>query len=150
MVRYDSLAFAGFTASASWGDKYLWDAALSYTNDFGDFHVVAKAGYGSSNDPGTTLEDITASGTATTYVTGGSPCISWLLRLYGGWGGQSVDTSHVFPAGTAFVQDSSFWNVQPGIEHKWLPLGTTTIFGEYRRDDPGSNPDKTVDASINF
>jgi hypothetical protein len=65
-------------------------------------------------------------------------------------GGQSVDTSHVFPAGTAFVQDSSFWNVQPGIEHKWLPLGTTTIFGEYRHDDPGSNPDKTVDASINF
>jgi hypothetical protein len=68
VVRYDSLAFAGFTASASWGDKYLWDAALSYTNDFGDFHVVARAGYGSSNDPGTTLEDITASGTATTYV----------------------------------------------------------------------------------
>ena len=53
-------------------------------------------------------------------------------------------------SGTAFVQDSSFWNVQPGIEHKWLPLGTTTIFGEYRHDDPGSNPDKTVDASINF
>ena len=76
MVRYDLPALAGFSASASWGHKYLWDAALTYKNNFGDFHVVARAGYGSSNDPGTTFESVTHSGTATTYVTGGSPCIS--------------------------------------------------------------------------
>ena len=176
VVRYDSPAFAGFTASASWGQNYLWDATVTYKNDFGDFHAVARAGYGSSDDPGTTLNGVTASGAAATFVTGGSPCISgtsastslpgfrctWEgaaatlehtptgLYVYGGWGGQSVDTSHVFPVGTAFVQDSSFWIVQPGIEHKWLPFGATTIFGEYRHDDPGSNPDKTVGASINF
>ena len=176
VVRYDSPTFAGFTASASWGQKYLWDAALTYINDFGDFHVVARAGYGSSNDPGTTLPGVTAAGTVTTYVTGGSPCISgastatslpdfrctWEgaaatiqhsptgLYVYGGWGGQSVDTAHAFPAGTAFLPDSSFWIIQPGIEHKWLSLGPTTIFGEYRHDDPGSNPGKTVEASINF
>ena len=176
VVRYDSPTFAGFTASASWGEHYLWDTALTYKNDFGDFHVIARAGYGSSNDPGTTLPGVTASGAATTYVVGGSPCISgastatslpdfrctWEgaaatiqhsptgLYVYGGWGGQFADTSHPFPAGTAFIHDSSFLIVQPGIEHNWLSLGPTTIFGGYRRDDPGSNPGKTVEASINF
>ena len=176
VVRYDSPTFHGFTVSASWGQKYLWDAALTYNNDFGDFHMVARAGYGASSDPGTTLPGVTTSGTVTTYVAGGSPCISgtssatslpdfsctWEgaaatiqhsptgLYVYGGWGGQSVDTSHVFPAGTAFLHDSSFWIIQPGIEHSWLHLGPTTIFGEYRHDDPGSNPGKTVEASINF
>jgi hypothetical protein len=35
------------------------------------------------------------------------------------------------------------WFVQSGIEHKWLPLGKTTIFGEYRHDDAGADLDKT-------
>jgi hypothetical protein len=30
------------------------------------------------------------------------------------------------------------WYIQPGIEKKWTPLGTTTIFGTYRRDDNGT------------
>jgi hypothetical protein len=36
-------------------------------------------------------------------------------------------------------QESTVWFVQPGIEHKWHPLGKTTIFGEYRHDDPGAS-----------
>ena len=33
---------------------------------------------------------------------------------------------------------------------KFFSLGKTNIFGEYRHDDAGSNPGKTVGASINF
>jgi hypothetical protein len=52
--------------------------------------------------------------------------------------------------------DSTTWFIQPGIEHKWLSLGKTNIFGTYRHDDAGSTPgssatgDKTVGASVNF
>lgn len=38
----------------------------------------------------------------------------------------------------------------PGIERKWWSLGKTNIFGEYRHDDAGANPGKTIGASINF
>ena len=36
-------------------------------------------------------------------------------------------------------KDDRVWYIQPGIEKKWLPLGTTTIFGTYRRDDNGTS-----------
>jgi hypothetical protein len=178
IVRYDSPTFAGFTASASWGETYLWDVALTYKNDIGDFSMLARAGYGSSNDPGQTSPTVPGAppGAAATFVTGGTACISstssatslpnfdctWEaagatimhkptgLYVFGGWGRQTIDTSHVFPIGTVLEPDSNVWFIQPGIEHKWLPLGKTNIFGEYRHDDPGSNPGKTVDASINF
>jgi hypothetical protein len=72
------------------------------------------------------------------------------LFVYAGGGEQTVHTDHVFPAGTVFLPTSSTWFVQPGIERKWLQLGKTNIFGQYRHDDPGSNPGRTVSANIEF
>jgi porin-like protein len=121
VVRYDAPASQGLTLSASWGEDDLWDAALTYKQQFGEFRVVARAGYGASNDPG-----VVRSPTLNPYVVGGTPCISgttittslpnfectWEgaaaflqheptgLFLYGGWGRQSVHTAHVFPPGT--------------------------------------------------
>jgi hypothetical protein len=112
----------------------------------------------------------------TPYVTGGTPCISatttltslpnflcewggaaatvWHkpsgLFLYGGWGSMSVHTDHAFPPATVFIPQSSMWFLQPGIENKWLSIGKTAIFAEYRHDDPGSNPGRTVSGDINF
>ncbi len=45
--------------------------------------------------------------------------------------------------------------MQAGIEHKWLSLGKTNFFGEYRHDDAGSNLTasgtlRTQGADINF
>ena len=36
-----------------------------------------------------------------------------------------------------FDDDSTQFYVQAGIEQKWIPLGKTTIFGEYQRWDIG-------------
>jgi hypothetical protein len=171
VVRYDSPEFHGFVLSASWGEDDVWDAALTYKQTFGDFSVLARAGYGASNDPGT-LRAVALN----PYVVGGTPCISssgvatslpsfectWEgaaatiqheptgLFVFGGWGRQVVDTDHVFPAGTILEPDSTTWFVRPGVEKKWCDLGPTEIFANYRHDDPGSNPGKTVSASINF
>jgi hypothetical protein len=38
----------------------------------------------------------------------------------------------------------TMWYVQAGIERKWHELGKTTIFGEYRHDDTGSNLGKNT------
>jgi len=170
VVRYDSPAWQGFTATWAWGEDDLWDVALSYKGDIHDFNIVAKGGYGSSNDPGTEF-----AGSPTDYVVGGTACISgsstasslpkfrceWMggaatvthkptgLFVYGGWGKQIVDTNGTAEA-TLFQSDSSTWFIQPGIEQKWWSLGPTTVFGMYREDDAGSNPGKTVDSHIHF
>ena len=72
------------------------------------------------------------------------------LFLYGGWGQLSVHTDHVYPPGTVFLPTSTTWFLQPGIERKWFSLGKTNIFAEYRHDEPGSNPGKTVSGNITF
>lgn len=171
VVRYDTPTIAGFSFAVSWGEDDISDAAVTYKDDIGDFSVLAKAGYGTSNDPGTLQV-----GDDGSFVAGGTSCISssttltslpnfqcnWGgaaatvlhnptgLFLYGGWGQQSVHTDHVFPAGTVFLPTSSMWFLQPGIEKKWLSLGKTAIFAEYRHDEPGSNPGRTVSGDITF
>ena len=121
VVRYDSPTVAGFTVITSWGEDDLWDAALTYKGSWNGISVLARAGYGSSNDPGFASEglannsqngtacggnqpgrDPTPPATATTVVFGDYRC-SWEgaaatikhdptgLYLYGGWGRQHFD-----------------------------------------------------------
>jgi hypothetical protein len=171
VVRYDTPTYAGFSGAAAWGEATLWDIALQYKNDIGDFSVLARAGYGQSNNPGTQF-----SGTPSTYVAGGTACISsstttasfpnfrcdWEgaaatimhkptgLFVFGGWGKQHVDTGNPTTRAQLIEPDSSTWFIQPGIEQKWISLGKTNIFGEYRHDDAGSNPGKTVTSRVNI
>jgi predicted porin len=178
VIRYDSPALAGFTGSAAWGEDDIWDVALTYKNDIGDFSVLARVGYGQSTDPGTAIGPQASGNNApTSYVLGGTTCISsgtttastghfecnWGgagatiihkptgLFVYGGWGKQSVHVNDN-PGTTANLvnPDSTVWFIQPGIERKWFALGKTNIFGEYRHDDAGSNPGKTISSNINF
>ncbi|WP_045836069.1 porin [Hyphomicrobium sp. 99] len=180
VVRYDSPTFAGFSGAAAWGEDDIWDVALTYKNDIGDFSVLARAGYGQSNDPGTQF-----TGTPSTYVAGGTPCISsstttasslpppnqashqgfecdWGgaaatimhkptgLFVFGGWGKQHIETGNPGTNALLVEPDSTVWFIQPGIEQKWFSLGKTNIFAEYRHDDAGSNPGRTVSSSVNF
>ncbi|MGH9808559.1 MAG: porin, partial [Terriglobia bacterium] len=153
VVRYDSPSFGGFSVAAAWGEDDLWDAALTYKGDVGDFALTGKAGYGEGTDesktgtacggpaPGFECKWAGASGTIMHKPSG--------LYVYGGYGWQKIDTP-------LFTGDdtSTTWVIQPGIEKKWMPLGKTTVFGEYRHDDPGANGLSGADASfggnINF
>ena len=170
VIRYDTPVFKGWSAGTTWGEDDIWDAAVAYKDDWGDFTIVGRAGYGRSNDPGFAWPG------PTPFVVGGTACISgsspasslpnflcqwggaaatvWHiptgLFLYGGWGTMNVTTDHVFRPGTEFLSNSSVWFLQPGIEKKWSSLGKTVFFGEYRHDSPGSNPNRTVDAEVNF
>jgi hypothetical protein len=199
-IRYDSPTIAGFTGSAFWGASDIWDVALRYKGDIGDFSILAQAGYGQSNDPGNQVNVLSTSSTPGSgnnpfsYVnsSGGTACISsstvtastndkfqcsWEgaaatvqhkqtgLYVYGGWGSQTINAEFGGIPGTVnnfnptlnkpgslplTVPTSTTWFIQPGIEHKWFALGKTTIFGEYRQDDAGTNPGKFTSSDINF
>jgi hypothetical protein len=170
IIRYDTPEWHGFSAAAAIGETYIGDLMAQYKGDIGDFSLIVRGGWGWSNDPGTLEEDVELG----PYVNGGTPCISgrgidtskpdfhcrWGgvgstimhnptgLFLYGGWGQITNTTGHLFPTGTILEPTSNMFFLQPGIERKWLDLGKTNIFAEYRRDDSGSAVGRTVSSDI--
>ncbi|CAA2140133.1 porin [Hyphomicrobium sp. ghe19] len=145
IVRYDSPTIAGFTATASWGEDDIWAMALTYKNTIGDFNLLGKVGYGQNSDEtisncsklnGQDCELFGAAGTIMHVPTG--------LYVYGGYA-QNHDKTEAKISGTEATD--SMWFIQGGIEQKWIPLGKTTVFGEYRHDDGGSNLDKSFTAN---
>jgi hypothetical protein len=78
------------------GEDDVWDAALTYKQDIGDFSILVRAGYGASNDPGTLRTP-----NLIPYVIGGTPCISGtsvatsLPAFECTWEGASATVKHV-------------------------------------------------------
>ncbi|MCC7252875.1 porin [Hyphomicrobium sp.] len=134
VVRYDSPTFAGFTFTAAWGEDDMWDTALTYKNDLGDFSVVAKVGYGESSDPSNGGGCAVGNGDCQWWGAAGTIMhVPTGLYVYGGYGATQID---LLPAQVG-DDESTTWFVQAGIERKFIPLGRTTIFGEYRNDEAG-------------
>lgn len=138
IVRYDSPTIAGFVLTASWGEDDDWGMALKYANTLGDFKVLANVGYGQNSDENigcstkTAPTDCQLFGAAATVMH-----VPTGLYVYGGYG-QNRDV-RVADKGTPNTEaTSSMWFIQGGIEQKWLALGKTTLFGEYRHDAGGS------------
>jgi len=154
VIRYDTPTIAGFSVAAAWGEDDLADVALIYKGEIHDFKVAARAGYGNSTDglsTGTACLPATPIGASDFEFDckwgGAAATVQHTptgLYLFGGWGRQHVDNDRDYTPGTVFLTNSDTWFLQPGIEYKWLPLGKTAIYGQYRHDDAGSNPGITV------
>lgn len=140
VVRYDSPEIAGFTLTASWGEDDMGGLALTYKNTWGDFKVLGKVGWEQSSDenpssqacssiPGQDCEWYGAGASVMHVPTG--------LYLYGGYA-KTIDHQVNTVVATAEDSNTSYY-LQGGIERKWTPFGTTTVFGEYRHDDTGTN-----------
>ncbi len=137
VVKYDSPDFGGFSVSASWGEDDLWDVLGQYKGKIGDFKIKARVGYGESTDPDATkcTNGSSKDFECAWFGTGGAIQHEPTgLFVFGGYGWQQVDSA------VALANDTSeTWLIQAGIEKKWMPLGETTIFGEYRKDDVGTS-----------
>jgi predicted porin len=146
VVRYDSPEFAGFVGTASWGQDDMWGMALTYKGEVGGFKLVGKVGYEHNSDstssacsasaqvPELDCEWWGAAGTIMHKDTG--------LYVYGGYGEQRDDSEDgIIQNASVLAADGTdtMWFVQAGIERKFIDLGKTTIFGEYRNDEGGSN-----------
>jgi len=143
VVRYDSPEIAGFVGTFSWGEDDMWGGALTYKGTIGDFKLVGKAGYEKSTDENTSTCSPSVAGQDCEWwgVAGTVMHVPTGLYVYAGYGesrDHAEDALNPLADGT-----DTMWFVQGGIEKKFFPLGTSTIFGEYRKDDVGSQTDRS-------
>jgi hypothetical protein len=157
VVKYETPAYKGFTASTAWGEDDVWDVALRYAGEFGGFKVAAGIGYGENNDGNYTGIDCNVTigaGTATDKDCsnfGGSVSVmheATGLFVSAGAGTKKdklLNDSPIF-TGTDADDTQDFWSMQAGIEKKFFPLGKTTVFGEYY-DYEGAASRQVVDGA---
>lgn len=149
IVRYDSPTILGFVMTASWGEDDQAGVSLTYKETWGDFNILARGGWEKSTDENLTgCAPFSASGATRQDCEwwGGAATVMHVptgLYVYGGFG-QTLDHGVGAIAPNA-EGTSSTWYIQGGIEQKWIALGKTTVFGEYRHDDVGSRTGKTFD-----
>jgi predicted porin len=156
-IWYTTPEFAGFSLTAGWGSDDYWDLGAKYKGELGDFKVAAAFAYGensTTNADGAFFEclgtDVGGQPDARCQQYGGS--ISVMHEPTGIYvnfaGGGHEDDTVLFDgdlAGTGADNESTFWALEAGIEKKWLPIGKTTVFGQYYDLDGGASERLTVD-----
>ncbi len=124
VIRYDSPSIYGFILSASWGDDDYADIALRFKKEWNSVRVAAAIAYqwDDTNDASTTASSIANSDF--TVLSGSISLMHVPTGIYG-----------AFAAGKREYDNRpgcfDFWYAQLGIERKFLPYGSTTIYGEY-------------------
>lgn len=146
-IKYTSPEWAGFSLSASWGDANdlnatnfqnsvqgnIWDVALRFNKEFGEFRTMAALGYrdgtaiqGIPNFGGLAVQDVKVySGSA------GVQHIPTGLFANGSYG--NLDLTSLFVG--SGVKSVTAWEVQAGDEMHLTGLGHTTIFFSYGQYD---------------
>jgi predicted porin len=148
-VKYVSPEFAGFAVSATWGEDDFWDVALRYKGEFAGLSVVAGIGYGAITD-GTQTQTVCAAVQAT-GLGGDTQCEQFggsISVLHSATGlfinaAAGLKTDDLLNKTNLFTglnadDEQTFWALQGGIEKKWLPVGKTTLYGEYYNYDGGA------------
>lgn len=140
-VRYDTPEFAGFIVSAAWGEDDVWDVALRYAGEIGQFKVAAGIGYGQSTDDldggsndndcsdaaapsrGCTIDNASGSASIIHTPTG--------LFVTGGYAYRDFDDVNDVGVGGSDYTDNH-WFVRGGVSQKWISLGKTAFYAEYQ------------------
>lgn len=143
-VHYISPTFAGFTVSAAWGEDDDWDVALRYAGEARGFKIAAGVGYregvtidteniAALTGPDGELEQqaIVASGSLLHEPSG--------LFVTAAGGRVSYDAVEGLPGligrtannGTIQLEDAKYFYIKSGVYRKFLPIGRTSIYGEY-------------------
>jgi hypothetical protein len=139
-VRYDTPTFAGFSASTSYTEDDMFDVALKYAGEFGNFKVSAAGGYTHMTDERgpvvgggglagfETDVDLWQVGASAMHVPSG-------LFIYGMYQNEQENGT---PLGTLSgfgvnnnANSNDVWYLKGGIKRTWNPLGATVLFGEY-------------------
>ena len=153
VIKYVSPEFAGFTASASWGEDDFWDVALNYEGEFHGIDIAAGIGYGVITD---NLQTNTVCAFASTTGPNDVDCrqfggsVSAIHKESGlfvnfGAGIKTDELARQTAVGAAGASnEQTFWSTQAGIEKKFTEHGKTTIYGEYYHYDGGGNSRRTV------
>jgi predicted porin len=132
-VRYDTPVFAGFTASASWGEDDDWQIATRYAGEISGFKLLLGVGYSESSDENLTVPVAGLLKKESSYVQAGGYAehIATGLFVHGAYGHEHNGGTVL--AGGVTPPDSEHWYVKAGVRRKWTPLGSTVIYGDYAR-----------------
>ena len=129
-VRYDTPVFAGFSASASWGEDDFWEVAARYTGEVSGFKILLGAGYSEFTDENITGPKVAAQKNSDVFQAGGYvQHIATGLFVHAAYGQEDNNSTVLLNGSTAL--DSDHWYVKSGIRQKWLPLGATIVYGDY-------------------
>jgi predicted porin len=140
-VMYTTPEFAGFQASAAWGEADFWAVSLAYAGEFSGFRLAAKVAYADMSDAGTFGFCEGVGGDPLNHTE--ADCNHWTaaasvlhvptgLFLSGGY----VSFTDNNRAVTLDDNDEAWW-VHGGIEQKYFALGKTTLYGEYGEQENG-------------
>ncbi len=148
-IYYVSPTFAGFNLTSAWGEDDNWDVALRYAGVLGDFKVAGGIAYGEATEANAAICTIIFDdGNQKCTQVGGSisamhqPTGLFVSFAAGEYTDENANNSVAF-AGTRVDDDHSFYSFMAGIEQRLLPLGKTTLWGEYFDYEGGAN-DRTV------
>jgi predicted porin len=131
-VRYDTPTFAGFSASASWGEDDFWELAARYSGEVGGFKVAAGIGYTVMNDENTSIA-VPAAHKDSEFFQAGVYIqhIGTGLFVHGIYGEE--DNNGTALTSGLIEPNSDQYYVKAGIRRKVLPLGATIVYGDYAR-----------------
>lgn len=164
MVRYDSPILMGFAASASWGGDDYWDVALRYARNTRDFRIVMGIGYfedrnetdntlgwprGGDTEPNagdTRISEIKGSASILHEPTGLFASAAFVHREFDGDdagvltfacfdSADAVDLRASTGLGCANRPDFDYFWLSGGLRQRWLPIGSTSLYGEFARSE---------------
>ena len=146
VARYDSPMMAGFTASASWGENDLKDAALRYSGEVSGFKIGAALGIaewtrasagdnrGCAQPAGQVRHEC--------WEVGGSASImhldSGLFLNVAAGAGKDNGVLALYSNIPGVDDTEDFYYGLAGIERQWFSLGKTTLFAQYWHKDIGA------------
>ncbi len=137
-VRYDSPTFAGFSASASWGDDDTWDVGLRYAGEVVGFKLAATAVYAEASGDVSSLYGDSEYFQAGIYLQHIGTGLFGLVNY--------ADIKDNAPGAGAFHNgDGDTWYFKAGLRQRWTPLGHTVLYGEYLKSE-GDDFDLNGDA----
>ncbi|WP_072393248.1 porin [Hyphomicrobium sp. CS1GBMeth3] len=130
-VRYDTPVFAGFSASASWGEDDFWEVGLRYAGTLAGFKLAFGAGYTEMSSEATSafVPTLTPKDSHFFQVGGYAEHLATGLFIHGAYGNE--DNNDTLLANGFTEPDSEHYYVKAGIRRKWLPLGATVVYGDY-------------------
>ncbi|SFV36715.1 porin [Hyphomicrobium facile] len=122
-VRYDTPAYKGFSATASWGEDDDWALAGWYANTLGNFKIAGALTYAETTDsnlgapPDGKLK----------YTQAGL----YVQHLPSGWFGTAGWGHLTEQGGLVDNPATDTWYMKSGVRLKLNPLGATIPYGEY-------------------
>lgn len=141
-VRYDSPTFAGFSASASWGEDDTWAVSGRYAGEFSGIRVAGAIAYHETTDetgPGlpTMLAARNNGGLDVGHLQLGGYLehVASGLFIYGAYvEAYNNTTASIRGAGRTNPEGDMFY-LKAGLQRKFFSLGSTTIYAEYGQKD---------------